>query len=270
MNNTFSAKRFGNYFLYDLRRLWAGAGLPLLILSLMPLILWFFTGVYGVLITHHWVLPPLDARIACVVAAMFIGSLMLPSRVYGYLTDKRAGSEWLMIPASRLEKFLSMILVTIVVIPLVFVCLTLLSDGALSLFSKDYGMLLSQLNLNEAMKLESDDIHIAGGGWWFVYFWVSGVLLEFLLGAIFFKKQKVAKTILVLLGIGFVFSSIVIPLIVNDILDIEGLADMVADWVEANMHQMEFWINFFIDASYALRVGVLGLLIWLRIKTLKH
>lgn len=270
MNNTFSAKRFGTYFLHDLRRLWANAGLSLLILGLIPVIVWFVTGVYTVLTVKEWMLPPVEARAICVSLAAFVTVLIIPARTYGFITDKRAGSEWLMIPASRLEKFVSMILVTIVVVPAVFTGLSFISDWLLSLTSDKYGMALASFNLNDAIDVSSDELHIAGNGFWFVYMGVSVSLLTMLLGALFFKKQKVAKTILALLGISFVFSVIGIPVIVNDLVDFESLFDSLGKVLEARPDRMEFWLNFFIDMSYALQVGILGVLIWFRLKAIKH
>ena len=39
MNNIFDIKRFGQYFLYDLRRAWNNYGLSLLLMGLIPIIL---------------------------------------------------------------------------------------------------------------------------------------------------------------------------------------------------------------------------------------
>ena len=40
MNNIFDIKRFGQYFLYDLRRAWNNYGLSLLLMGLIPIILY--------------------------------------------------------------------------------------------------------------------------------------------------------------------------------------------------------------------------------------
>ena len=63
-------------------------------------------------------------------------------RSYGYLTEKKAGSNWLMVPASKAEKFVSMLLMVCIVIPLLFFVVYMVLDGFLSLVDPTYGQAL--------------------------------------------------------------------------------------------------------------------------------
>ena len=120
MNNTFSFRRFGSYFAYDIRRWASSYGPTLLVMSFFPVILYTLILVYSLLFRQMWCAPSETTRIivGCIVSAVL--SLTYPASVYGFVTDKRAGSAFLMLPASRLEKFLSMILNTVVVVPMIF------------------------------------------------------------------------------------------------------------------------------------------------------
>ena len=129
MNNTFSFNRFGKYFRYDLKRWVASFGPTLLLMSAVPVILYTFIAIYSLLFSGQWDTPGETTRIVASVITTVVMVLIYPASVYGYITDKKAGSSFLMIPASVPEKFLSMLLNTIFVVPLTFGLIYLSLDG---------------------------------------------------------------------------------------------------------------------------------------------
>ena len=88
--------------------------------------------------TQHWSSPIIYARMGVFLLAFAILELYMV-RSYGYLTEKKAGSNWLMVPASKAEKFVSMLLMVCIVIPLLFFVVYMVLDGFLSLVDPTYG-----------------------------------------------------------------------------------------------------------------------------------
>ena len=290
MNKYFDSKRFGRYLAYDLHNLRANYGLSLLLLGCMPVVLYLLTVLVN-LLTHGlfgswegWVTPPIGARIGIFFVTLLILCISFPVKQYGALTEKRYGSDWLMIPASRLEKFLSMMLVTLVVVPFAFLICYNLTDGVLSLCDPTYGKALASINLNEMMyganagwnevslmevNGRSVPVALGGGGFWILWTNMMRTLLVFLLGALCFKRKKVPMTILCLIALSIVLSTILSLFFVHfsgnieqwfESLDVEKLQN--ANW---NLR-----VNLAIWMDVIVIVGGLGTAIWFRLKTLKH
>lgn len=138
VNETFNAKRFGAYFRYDLRQLWRNNGKSAVILGGMSLIGYLVWVIVSLLFTGAWHGPTLVGRFVY----FYLGALalvLLQTRTYGYVTEKKAGQSWLMVPASALEKFLSMMLITLIILPLAYVCSYLLLDAVLCLLDSSCG-----------------------------------------------------------------------------------------------------------------------------------
>ena len=108
MNNTFSFKRFWRFFLYDIRRWATSYGPSFLIMSLMPLVLYAITMTFSLVFSQKAAHPELIARTSVLAVTASLLFITYPSHVYGFVTDKKAGGAYLMLPVSRLEKFASM------------------------------------------------------------------------------------------------------------------------------------------------------------------
>lgn len=130
MDNTFKISRFGKYFVYDLKRQWKNIGMLMLIFALSPVIFYmlymFFAALFdgGLMKLFSGMSidgPSIWVRFGMAAVMITIFVMLFPSRAYGEITNKAKGSEWLMLPASRLEKFTSMMLISLIVIPLVYV-----------------------------------------------------------------------------------------------------------------------------------------------------
>lgn len=207
MNNAFNFSRFGRYLSYDIKKAFSSSGISIMILGLMPVIVTVFeylvhilgVGESPVTISGHLLFP-----------VMAVYNIVIPARCYGEITDRKAGSNWLMVPASKLEKFVSMLVVMIIVLPALLVLLFLGSDALLSLIP-GYGSPMS-LQLGDTVKMVFGD----NGMEWtksllFPTIFEENVIsiLFFLLGAVLFKRRKIGCTIL-----SYVLVSIALGLVI--------------------------------------------------------
>lgn len=272
MENVFDFSRFWKYFRYDLRQAYSRYGVNLLMLGLMPVFFCVVWSIISLLLNQGWTTPDIGFRIGFFWVPFIALCIFFPSKLYGHLTDRRPGSEWLLIPASRLEKFLSMMLISLFVIPVAFLLLYVCADGLLSLVIPDYGTALVSLNLNQILAEKAEGIiRLTGGGFWLLWMMAAEYILVFLLGALCFRKAKVGYTILVLMGLGFLTS------ILGTLLGLPMLGpamDMDEEKVEAMALQFvehaDFYVNLFLSLRLLILGGGLSLAIWFRLKALKH
>ena len=266
MNNVFDFKRFGQYFLYDLRRARNNYGLSLLILGTLPIILFVFYELINLIFVREGGPMPDSIKYTGICAAVIVAVMGAGTKLYGSLTEKRAGSDFLMLPASSFEKWLSMGLIVCIVLPAILFGLQWASDALASfIFPNLYGERIYALKpLQSVMDTMSEEG---------VYFnlpavlflnWCTNVLV-FTLGAICFKKSKVAKTLLCVFGVGFLLSTLLFlfngfegDLYINllDKFDVPQKAIRAFNWT----------------ASLIFTVFIGGLLggLYYRIRTLKH
>ena len=212
MNNVFNFSRFGKCLTYDFRRIRSQYGLSFLIMALMPVVLYVITIIFGLLNMKGWSTPAANTRL--VEFFIVTGALLLsfPPSAYGFITEKKAGSSWLMIPASGFEKFLSLVLVSIVLMPLAYAVLYFGSDWILSVADKAYGVSLFTKLFGEDMKIinvSTSGIQGTGVGLYSLYVGFVTTVMTFILGSVIFRKSKVVKTILCIIALSLVFTLIV-------------------------------------------------------------
>lgn len=266
MNNIFDIKRFGQYFLYDLRNAKNNYGLSLLILGTLPISLFVIYELFSLIFTQHFVELPVAMKYMQFFAAITVVLLGAGTKIYGNLTEKKAGTNFLMLPASTFEKWLSMGLIVCFILPIVLFVLQLGSDALVSfLFPNHYGDRLLELIAVQEMNdtLIENGIRIN---------WLGIILLEwseyvltFTLGAICFKKSKVAKTILCIFAISMVLSTIGMIIVGHS-------GTFYFNWFDEFDTATEAVraLNWTISIAFTVYVG--GLLggIYYRIRTLKH
>lgn len=208
MNDVFKFDRFGNYFLYDLRNAWNNYGISLIIVGCLPIVMFALIQVTARFTTGAFIDNSLPVQIISIATAFLIVTLTFPAKVYGKYTEKRAGSAWLMLPASSFEKWLSLILITCVVLPVCFFAVLFISDGLLGvIFPNNWpSPLVSSISsLNAELYAETDGLVSVNWSAIAVVSWIENILC-FVLGALIFKKAKVGKTFLALFVIGSLFS----------------------------------------------------------------
>lgn len=274
MNNVFDINRFGKFVLYELKRAYSNSGLSALICAGMPAIMFVFAQLFSLIFSGEMSVQTgqlygLIAGTASLVAVV----VAMPAKLFGQITDKRFGSDWLMVPASTLEKSLGIILVSAVIFPLVVCALFLSIDCSMSLiFGKYYGAnLLDSMGVISNMISESTkgglEINIGGMS----ILELSEYMLIFTLGALCFKTNKPAKTILTLIIIGTVFGLIVSTCAVwfGD-----GIQEFFKNFFDRDPEYIikhgTFYFNLVMNLWYFIVLGGLGAAIYYRIKTLKH
>ena len=296
-NNIFNFRRFGKYFTSDIRTCTANYGLSLLTMAVLtPIATYALISGFIYLMGGSWQGPevPTRAFIFFMMAVCLI--VTMPVKCYGKLTEKQYGSFWLTLPASRLEKFISMIIITCIIAPIVgfgiylgidaIICAIdptcgegLMASGInyfrnASEFIEEIG---GELTLNfgneqipvEDRTLSMDILRQINNPWLYIddFFAMS---LPFLLGAIYFKKGKTVKTFLALAVIGTAASALMVPVMKEWAMKIAESYD--ADMLVYNMLNNGIFRNFALIDTISDTLVNLAILtgIWFRIKTLKH
>ena len=288
MKDIFDFKRFGKYFVSDFKGCVANYGLSLITISmLLYLICYVVTVSFGLIMNQGWEGLGLGTRATLFVIAMITLVITMPVKCYGKITEKQSGSFFLTLPVSRLEKFVSMLLMTIVVPPVIGTALYLGLDALVCLFDKTCGNnLVSEMqdlatiimNIPEEAAMEAalgetpenvaKFIKEITCPWLYVDDMI-GTSLIFLLGAVFFKKGKTVKTIMACIALAIAVSIIATPIMTpwtNELFDMmdNGNFDEIFN-LGIFRHAALF------DTLNDTLVNIVLLIgIWFRIKTLKH
>lgn len=267
MNNVFSLSRFGKYLQYDLVNAKNNYGLSLIISCCTPVFFYLVFLLFSYIFKSGLNNFGTGVQVTALLVSWLVVSLIGPSKLYGRLTEKRAGSDWVLIPASALEKTLSMFVVTCVVVPAVGLAVFCACDGLLSMLAPGYGPILFSGDSSDFMDGFFDaSIGVGFGPAAFFVSWCSNILF-FTLGAIVFKKSKVAKTILSSFALGIVLTSATSVALGGMNFDpgiaLESLTLGGADsFISA--------LNLRLNVYYVLMFAALDLAIYFRIKTIKH
>ena len=217
MNNKFDWNRFCEVVKKDFRNLWPTFGTTMIVLAALPFAVWLM----ALVIDRTATISP-NIRVAMIMVFSSFAAVMLPSRLYRTMNLHNEGIYYAMLPASKLEKFLSMLLFTFIVAPVVTylgsmvidIILRLMPTGAYHqwLWQGDGGFPL-------ITTIPMDDDTLPGFHSWLLTAAVySGLFASpaiFLYAATLFKKHKVLYTFLILYLLEFVLTVIAIPVIVS-------------------------------------------------------
>lgn len=225
MSETFNFNRFWTYFRYDLRQMWRSNSKPAMFLGGGGFILLLMWSFFSLVISFRLVTPPLPARICGFVICSAILQLYM-TKSYGFLTDRRRGADYLMVPASTLEKYISLLAIALVVIPFLFGTVYLLSDALLCLAFPSGGAPLlkgigyvftgiSEANLRMQEEMVPFQISIF---WVIVFFSLAGIynILFYVLCGLVFRRYKILYGLLISFVIGTVFSGILTVYLNNE------------------------------------------------------
>lgn len=271
MNQTFNFKRFSTYFKYDLTQMWRNHSKAAILIGGASAIFYILWVMFSLVFNQQWQSPVPAARLV-VFSLAFFALELYQVRTYGYITDKKAGSSWLMIPASRAEKFVSMLLISLVVVPLLFFVVYMLLDGFISLVDPTYGKalvtgfssaydqmvnVLTQISEQTPIIIKPSALiipAIVGYCCNFLYFLLCGIC---------FKRNKLVGAIAILFLISTV-SSLVMGFFVPDMAEYFDAID------EENI--MQYFNQLITICTCVTGVMTLGLGwgVWYRIKTLQH
>ena len=219
MNNRFDWNRFGKVLKKDFHSLWPTFGITMIILAALPFTIWLL----ALVIDHTFTIGP-DWRVIMIMMVSGLAALMLPSRLYRTMNLRNEGIYYAMLPASKLEKYISMLIFTFIVAPvavylgsmLIDIILTLLPAGPYRewLWQGVMGFpIINVANVNDGTMTLTPGYH---NGWVVATMWTGFLSTPaiFLYAATLFRKHKVLFTFLVLYLIEFVGSIILIPILV--------------------------------------------------------
>ena len=253
MNNTFSFNRFKNLLLKDGKMYIRNFGTSLIVWCCLNAIFWVFNLLFRSSSDEVFRLGML-----CVWTALAM--MMVPEKVYGKANLSREGVGFAMLPASSLEKFVSMFLYCAIVTPVVVFFGGYLVDALLSLFPfGGFEKPIHLYTLNEIVRLVDDTEGVVQAGEMSVAFtdaFPIGVMRTslyvgiiqwaaiFMLGNMLFKKHKAGKTFACYLGIGYVFSTLFgLVFLTNNRLEqwLETFEDFPAEELVCQWHNATIW-----------------------------
>ena len=265
MKEIFDFKRFGKYFVYDLRQAVNRYGLTALILGLWPFIWFVFTRFLSFVFGTGYNPDFVKASTSWPVIVSIIVVLSFGSRVYGGVTDRKKGADWISLPASALEKTLSLLLITCVVLPITLFVLVGISFALVSsLVPELYECLQAIWSDSFFSELFSGTSYVNVP----LILWLSWCenILVFSLGALCFKRNKVGKTILCLIGLFALLGIITMLVFGTANISSETIERFLGDFDAARAQTLvNVALNLIYSVVFVLLIGG----IYARIKTIK-
>lgn len=279
MNNTFDFSRFMMVLRKDFRSLWPRYGVGMTILASATLAVWLF-----VLLISQWTSDGLDeisvpifVRWCVVIFCTFLSVLIAPFRLYGECNKGKEGIYFAMLPASKLEKYLSMIIHCVVVVPLLVLGGSMVVDSLLWMlpfgnysdslfFNLSHHPLWSELDYMDKESLQML-YFVTNPLLWIIYY--LGSVMVFLFANTIFKRNKFLLTILALWGLGFVEQIIVTPIFI-----VAGLNDWfegLGRWLDGHSFEQALRILGWVTYGWGiLQVGVLTWWTGFRLKRMRY
>ena len=229
MNNTLNINRFGKVLKHDGLNFFPNLILTLAILWAIPVIVYLFAA-----------LMPTDekdafdafSRVDLISTLANIAIIIAPARLYRYCNDSRKGIGYAMLPASTLEKFLSMIIYCVIVTPIIYVAGALAIDSILALFQGPYEGFAVSIYFDTFAKINAvfqrDNIMLDES---FMLYYASisqtfmlilsalGTLTIssiFMFGNMIFKKRKTGKMLGILILLFIIFMIVVINYVAHN------------------------------------------------------
>lgn len=227
MNETFDIKRLGRLIKYEVINYIPNFFKSLLIFASVIAAVWIFSLTVDFNVCPH-------SRAGLVNALFVLAIVLSPFIVYKDMNDRKKGYIYAMIPASTLEKLLSMIVLCVVIVPLLAYAVLTATDLLLWLLSKvGIGPFLHMEFYNPftAVKLVDDEYllpHIYPVFDSIIYF-VNLIAYTIMFNTIF-RKNKVLKTILFNIAMSFAF--VILTAVVVNITTPEFWEDMFEGLVE--------------------------------------
>jgi hypothetical protein len=217
MNNTFEFNRFKNLLVNDGKKYFRNFGTALIVFCCLNAIYWIFNLLFG-----SETMSPI--RFSMLLIWTALAMMLVPEKVYGKANLSREGVSFAMMPASSLEKFLSMFLYCAVVTPIIVFFGGYLVDAFLSIFPfGGFEKPIHLYSIGEIGRMMNDhsgavrvgeatfnftDVFSVGMMRTSLYVTILQWAAIFMLGNMLFKKHKAGKTFACYLGIGYVLSTI--------------------------------------------------------------
>ena len=227
MNEIFDIKRLGRLIKYEVINYIPNFFKSLLIFSSVIAAVWIFSLTVDFDVCPH-------SRAGLVMALFTLAIILSPFIVYKDMNNRKKGYIYAMIPASTLEKLLSMVVLCVIIVPLLTYAVLTATDLLLWLLSKaGIGTFLHMEFYNPftAVKFVDDEYllpHIYPVFESIIYF-VNLIAYTIMFNTIF-RKNKVLKTILFNITLSFAF--VILTAVIVNITTPEFWEDMFGGLVE--------------------------------------
>lgn len=295
-NEVFNWNRFWRYLKSDFNSFISRFGISLLVMSTMAVTTDAFNGLFSFFITGNWIGMTAPLRIILFVVFGIIVMFTAPAKLYGYLTDRKEGSAFLMLPASRLEKFISMVLITGVVVPFIFgviylgldimVCMVDPTCGKSIfnlMFYTDFTSIFGGIAAEMAAEMNEWNQYMTNMTSVFTPFLylddIFSTLMLFLLGALIFKTSKTGKTLGSLILLGLSLEMVLSPIVAFTFIDKykvfaeSGMPDMTVEMFNQTFPMIS-WVSRHLALADTVSDTFMNclvlFLIWLRFSRMKH
>ena len=287
-NDVLNMNRLGRYLVTDVKNAIARYGISLLVIATVSLTGYLLVGFFTMIVGAGWQSMPVAGRLFMMVMSFIVLTISAPAKIYGFITDKKEGSSFLMVPASSLEKTISMLLVCCVILPFAFFAVYLSLDQIICLIDNKCGdSLIMAINNGQnflfdtfqRLSRESNNVipdYSSLTTPWMYFDDIAQGFLIFLLGALIFKSSKPAKTVGCLILLSIALSMITTPIVMH------GAIERFKEAAASNMTPEEIFESFpFISWSMKHAVLVdfisdtivnigLAIAIYFRVRKIKH
>ena len=219
MNDIFSFKRFGRTLRHDIIGTANRAGLsmlltPVIVLLAVALVMQLYDLIFMYRFGEEIPVYPV-ARFVILCITHIILMLFMATSSFGHLTDRRNNITQLMLPASTLEKFLSITIIYYIFTPIVIFLAGWAGDTLIALTGLGgFTGYMNPADMAHSIDKFYGEVFVPGmapvlnhalWSWLVCYFMVAAFVL---LCAILFKSYKVLKTIAVYLGLSLVLGNL--------------------------------------------------------------
>ena len=276
MSNTLDIKRFGKVIKRDAYNFINNMGLSLIIILAIPVVIWLFRS-----------LTPGDgqfepfSRISLINVLTTIIVMLAPARLYKNCNDPRNGIGYAMLPASTLEKFLSMVFYCVIVTPIIYIAGALTIDTILTVIGGPYrGYAISEFfNVNEQIRdvlsrSYLDDSsplvfsNISPAFYMFTSFLGTLTVASiFMFGNMLFKKRKTGKMLGIIIALFIILMVILINVLNNHVYNINATTESEVIYIFRRI------ILFFMNLMIYVEIFISALMLWgtyRKIKTQKY
>lgn len=211
MNEVFDIKRLGKLLNFELVNYVPRFFRSLLILASVIVAYWICSIVFDV-----DVVP--DERTFLLGFLFNLAMILGPFIVYKDINNRKKGYIYALVPASTLEKLFSMLILSIIIVPVIAYTMLTATDILLYLFSRiGLGSFLN-LELYNPFTDNLDSIALKYGTTIYSMPILDGILsmMQIVVGSMMFnaifRKNKVLKTILTLMAISFISVILIVPM----------------------------------------------------------
>ena len=188
MNDIFNINRFGKLLVKDLRMMCNKMWIAPVILVSVYVLSWVINAISNWSVTQ---IPPIDDL---PFAVMIIFILLSPSMIYNDVNGKYTGLEFALLPASALEKFLSMLFVTVLALPLSLIVVHVALNALSLLVAYIAGAKIAGTGLYYLY-------NIGGITIWECLFRTAIFISAYFLGNLCFKNHKFIKTTVLIIAL---------------------------------------------------------------------